>query len=73
MRDCQAIVAAIALRDGGNCYICGQAEDADDPLEIEHVRPRSAGGTDDLRNLRLAHRSCNRTKGTHAVICTEGN
>jgi RNA-directed DNA polymerase len=62
------IIAAIALRDGGNCYLCHQPEDADDPFEIEHVKPVRFGGTDHVSNLRLAHRSCNRHKGTHAVI-----
>lgn len=63
-----AIVAAIVMRDGPNCYICRQEGDARDPWEIEHVKPRAAGGTDDLENLALAHRSCNRAKGIAAVI-----
>lgn len=68
MKDSLAIIAALALRDGPYCYIDGQPEDPDDPFEIEHVVPRSAGGSDDLTNLRLAHRSCNRTKGTNNVV-----
>lgn len=58
---------ALLMRDGPNCYLCGQSADEDDPLEIEHVKPRKAGGADNPENLRLAHRSCNRTKGTRAV------
>lgn len=74
MRDCKTVIAMIALRDGPNCYLCGEPEDAwglDDPFEVEHVRPRAAGGggdVDDISNLALAHRSCNRDKGTSAVI-----
>ena len=71
MKDSLAILAALALRDGAFCYIDGQPEDKDDPFEIEHVVPRQAGGSgdlNDLSNLRLAHRSCNRTKGTNAVV-----
>jgi 5-methylcytosine-specific restriction endonuclease McrA len=30
---------------------------------IEHIVPQSHGGTDDLKNLALACRSCNNTKG----------
>lgn len=38
------------------------------PLEwlhttIEHVVPRSRGGTDDIENLRLACKRCNRARG----------
>lgn len=69
-----AIVAALVLRDGPVCYIDGQPEDPDDPFEIEHVVPRAAGGggdLNDLSNLRLAHRSCNRVKGTNAVVLRE--
>ncbi len=31
----------------------------DDPETIEHILPRSLGGTNRIENLRLAHRSCN--------------
>ena len=30
---------------------------------LEHIRPRSDGGTDDLPNLGLAHARCNNEKG----------
>jgi len=67
MRDAQKMLAALVARDGAVCYLCRQGADPEDPLEIEHVKPRAAGGSDDLDNLGLAHRSCNRTKGTSAV------
>lgn len=66
--DRAATIAAIVMRDGGACYICGQGRDNHDRWEIEHVKPRAFGGPDDLDNLALAHRSCNRTKGIAAVI-----
>ena len=73
MRDSGAVFTALLLRDGSDCYLCGQSSDADDPLEIEHVRPRASfrgdlTRSDDLSNLRLAHKSCNRFKGTRAVV-----
>jgi 5-methylcytosine-specific restriction endonuclease McrA len=68
MRRPLAVFAALQLRDGNLCYLCGQAPDRDDPLEIEHVKPRIALGSDDLPNLRLAHKSCNQTKGVRAVV-----
>jgi RNA-directed DNA polymerase len=67
VRDADAVFASLALRDGGRCYLCGQGIDSEDPFEIEHRVPRAAGGSDDLDNLGLAHRSCNRGKGTHPV------
>lgn len=70
MRDGSAILFALIARDGAVCYLCGQGPIEDDPFEIEHRKPREAGGEGDLTdlaNLGLAHRSCNRTKGTRAV------
>lgn len=37
------------------------------PLEIEHIVPRSAGGSDRVSNLTLACRTCNRNKGNRPV------
>lgn len=34
---------------------------------VDHVIPRSLGGSDDLSNLRLAHWSCNRAKGNRPI------
>ena len=63
-----AAIAAIVMRDGDSCYICRQGQDPHDPCEVEHVRPKAMGGSDELENLALAHRSCNRAKGIAAVI-----
>ena len=40
---------------GGACAICGRK---DVPLEIDHIIPRVANGTDKLENLRVVCRSC---------------
>lgn len=63
-----ATIAALVMRDGAECYLCHQGSDPTDPWHVEHVKPRSAGGSDDLGNLALAHQSCNLTKGTKAVV-----
>lgn len=42
------------------CAYCG-ATDA--PLEVEHIVPRSRGGSDRVSNLTLACRACNQAKG----------
>ncbi|MEU8837846.1 RNA-guided endonuclease IscB [Streptomyces roseus] len=47
-----------------SCAYCG-AERV--PLNIEHVRPRSGGGSDRLSNLVLACVTCNQAKGTSPI------
>ncbi|AJF08196.1 RNA-guided endonuclease IscB [Geoalkalibacter subterraneus] len=46
------------------CAYCG-AENV--PLEVEHVVPRSRGGSDRASNLTLSCRPCNEKKGSRAV------
>lgn len=46
------------------CAICGQPARHDDPLEVDHIIPHAYGGTDHPHNLRAAHRTCNRRRGT---------
>src|SRR5579859_3014920 len=46
------------------CAYCG-AEQV--PLQIEHVRPRSRGGSDRVSNLTLACRPCNQAKGNRTA------
>ena len=45
---------------GRKCAYCGAT---DVPLEIEHIIPKSRGGTDRISNLTLACRECNLKKG----------
>jgi hypothetical protein len=59
----------LAERDGWWCWLCG---DAIDPAAIgawqatvDHLVPRSRGGSSDIGNLRLAHRRCNNHRGSH--------
>lgn len=50
------------------CGICGQPVDKTlkfpDPLSptVDHIIPCARGGSDNLDNLQLAHRKCNRNK-----------
>lgn len=52
----------VLKRDVGRpCGICGKPI-AHGDAEIDHIIPVARGGTHDLSNLQLAHRSCNRSK-----------
>lgn len=50
---------------GGACYVCGLLVDPRIPPgtpqgeTLEHVIPKSLGGSDELGNLRLSHGRCN--------------
>lgn len=67
------LIDALRDRDGDGCGICGTAMrfgvptgprgTDDEGATIDHVHPRSKGGSDDFANLRLAHWSCNRNRG----------
>ncbi len=48
-------------RDGGKCVTCGATDD----LEVDHVTPRSAGGSNALANLATLCNTCHTAK-THA-------
>lgn len=44
-------------------HVCAYCGDRDGPLEVDHIIPRSAGGTNDPVNLTIACKSCNSSKG----------
>ena len=52
-------------RDNWTCYICLERLDASTPvndpsaLSLDHIQPRSKGGTDDPENLKTCCRGCN--------------
>lgn len=58
----------IILATQSVCGICGQPVDKSlkypNPMSptVDHIIPCSRGGSDDLDNLQLAHRKCNRLK-----------
>lgn len=59
----------IYLRDGWVCGICSEPVDpelsapARRSASLDHIIPRSHGGSDESGNLRLAHRKCNSDRG----------
>ncbi len=51
------------LRDsGGRCALCG-ATKKETILDVDHIKPRSKGGTNDIENLQVLCAKCNRSKG----------
>lgn len=56
---------AVAQRARGLCEYCqSQARFSSDPFSIEHITPRSRGGTEALSNLALSCQGCNNRKYT---------
>jgi len=53
-------------RQTGLCYYCltdlGEAV-----INVEHIRPMSAGGTNDYNNMVLSCRECNKNKGSRVL------
>lgn len=53
----------LATRDGGaRCRYCGARKKIYE-MTIDHVMPRSRGGSNGMKNLVLACEPCNRAKG----------
>lgn len=50
---------AVFARDGEVCAYCGTTEG---PFHIDHIHPKSRGGSDDLENLTVACAPCNLSK-----------
>lgn len=49
---------------GRACVYCGKEGI---PLEVEHIRPKSCGGTDRISNLTLSCTKCNHKKGNKPI------
>lgn len=53
---------AVLARDGLVCGIC-RLEVAPDDVHLDHIKPWSLGGRNEVRNLRVTHSVCNIRKG----------
>jgi hypothetical protein len=59
------VIKSLELRDGPDCFYCGQIFSIDRPgaqRTLDHYMPRSLGGSNEPKNLRLACYSCNHAK-----------
>jgi 5-methylcytosine-specific restriction protein A len=45
------------------CEACGTTGNRSNPLTVDHITPKAAGGTDHRDNLRTLCRRCNSAKG----------
>ena len=52
---------AVMERDGYRCTSCGRAN-YEVALEVDHIAPRAAGGSNRLENLRLLCVDCHRAR-----------
>lgn len=52
--------ARVYARDGHRCVYCGQP---DEPLTLDHLKPRVRGGRNEAANLVTACRRCNAARG----------
>jgi 5-methylcytosine-specific restriction endonuclease McrA len=61
----------ILQRDQWTCVYCGHFDPSGKSLTLDHIRPKSRGGSDANNNLTTACRTCNEAKanqdwgGTH--------
>ncbi|MFN8419558.1 MAG: HNH endonuclease signature motif containing protein [Anaerolineae bacterium] len=64
----QALKTRLRLQAGDRCGYCLSPQlYVLVPLEIDHLKPQSDGGTDDEENLWLACRLCNNAKSTQTI------
>lgn len=50
---------AVLLRDQYTCQVCGQVSEE---LEVDHIKPKAYGGSDDMTNLRAICVPCHKVK-----------
>jgi hypothetical protein len=63
---------SILQRDQFTCRFCGRRA-SETELEVDHLTPRSRGGSDDLDNLVTTCRNCNRGKSDRTVVLPAPN
>ncbi|MCW2926605.1 MAG: endonuclease [Thermoleophilia bacterium] len=70
---------AVIERDGRLCQVCGRPvvissgrrsrkQHPDNLLTLDHLVPRSKGGSSTVDNLRVACRACNMRRSSRAIV-----
>lgn len=54
-------------RKGQMCFVCQKEIKTFEESTLEHIVPKSLGGTLRSRNLALSHKTCNSIRG--AILC----
>jgi 5-methylcytosine-specific restriction endonuclease McrA len=52
---------------GSVCYLCQRNIDLSSLWHIDHIKPFSKSGSDDIENLRPTHKVCNELKGAKSI------
>ena len=52
----------VLMEGGQRCALCGATHD-DQPLDVDHIKPRSKGGPTTMDNLQILCAQCNGAKG----------
>ena len=66
------LLAELCKEQKGVCGICNERIEPWETMHIDHILPRSKGGTDDRRNLQAAHAVCNLRKGNRTPASEGG-
>lgn len=72
-RRAQALTRLVLSEYGNQCHLCLRLIRLDLPVghadgpSADHLVPRSRGGSDDLSNLRPAHKRCNSRRGARPL------
>jgi len=59
-------IKKIVSKKGCHCFFCGNSVDYS-KITVEHLHPRSKGGTNHISNLEIAHSYCNSFVGSLSV------
>ena len=57
---CHSHIQCIWKNQNGLCYHCGMPMDVTEEREIFYLAPKAKTGTEDVRNMRYVHCSCQR-------------
>ncbi|ABG49726.1 RNA-directed DNA polymerase [Trichodesmium erythraeum IMS101] len=55
-------VTTLLKRQKNKCAFCGLTFRSNDLMEIDHIKPKSEGGDNSIKNKQLLHRHCHDTK-----------